>query len=164
MLAATEHLHRRISALSGRIRQLEDALSSIHGKYSSEPHPLLHEDLIHVAEREGEYEGAADEGQGQAQQPVEVLDAFGTLSISEHGISRFFGPTGGSEVRRFYMFSLAACRLLIVPNGNGIRRVCSWYVVPVNPFSSLHPFLNFLSHLTIISHHIGQHRLQSCLT
>ncbi|KAK7461295.1 hypothetical protein VKT23_008474 [Stygiomarasmius scandens] len=27
----------------------------------------------------------------------DVIDAFGTLSISDHGISRFFGPTGGSE-------------------------------------------------------------------
>jgi len=28
----------------------------------------------------------------------DVIDAFGTLSISDRGISRFFGPTGGSEV------------------------------------------------------------------
>ena len=35
----------------------------------------------------------------------EVIDAIGTLSISENGISRFFGPTGGSEVRRFFVTS-----------------------------------------------------------
>lgn len=27
-----------------------------------------------------------------------MIDALGTLSISDHGISRFFGPTGGCEV------------------------------------------------------------------
>ncbi|KDR81325.1 hypothetical protein GALMADRAFT_116293 [Galerina marginata CBS 339.88] len=97
VLAATEHLHRRIARLSGRIRLLEDALSTIQAKHSSEPHPLLHEDLIHVDEQEGEADGAAEEGTTQAPQTSDALDAFGTLSISEHGISRFFGPTGGSE-------------------------------------------------------------------
>ncbi|KAF8159144.1 fungal-specific transcription factor domain-containing protein [Crassisporium funariophilum] len=97
VLAATEHLHRRISKLSGRIRQLEDALSSLHAKHSTEPHPLLHEDLIHTDERDGEGDGEAEEGAGPPTQQGEVIDAFGTLSISEHGISRFFGPTGGSE-------------------------------------------------------------------
>ncbi|KJA16557.1 hypothetical protein HYPSUDRAFT_80028 [Hypholoma sublateritium FD-334 SS-4] len=97
VLAATEHLHRRIANLSGRIRQLEDALSALHAKHSTDPHPLLHEDLIHIAERDGEMEGTGEDGTGPPAQTAEVLDAFGTLSISEHGISRFFGPTGGSE-------------------------------------------------------------------
>ena len=39
---------------------------------------------------------------GQPGQTADVIDAFGTLSASEHGISRFFGPTGGSEVRPYY--------------------------------------------------------------
>ena len=29
---------------------------------------------------------------------AEIIDTFGTLSVAEHGVSRFFGPTGGSEV------------------------------------------------------------------
>ncbi|KAJ3502601.1 hypothetical protein NLJ89_g8811 [Agrocybe chaxingu] len=96
VLAATEHLHRRIARLSGRIRQLEDALAVIHAKHSTEPHPLLHEDLIAAEEHDGT-EDTREEGPGSVPQHKEVLDAFGTLSISEHGISRFFGPTGGSE-------------------------------------------------------------------
>ena len=135
VLAATEHLHRRIARLSGRIRQLEDALSALHAKHSTndEPHPLLHEDLIRAEVEETIAEGGgsyyADEsGEGYYWAPTagaaaaaggsgasanasssktdggggsvaDVLPAFGTLSISEHGISRFFGPTGGSEVR-----------------------------------------------------------------
>lgn len=45
----------------------------------------------------------ADETMGQATQTGDAIDAFGTLSISEHGISRFFGPTGGSEVMSLYI-------------------------------------------------------------
>ena len=96
-MAATEHLHRRISKLSGRIRQLEDALAALHAKHSTDVHPLLHEDLMQTDERD-EADTPADENMGQATQTGEAIDAFGTLSISEHGISRFFGPTGGSEV------------------------------------------------------------------
>ena len=44
----------------------------------------------------------ADENMGQSTQTGDTIDAFGTLSISEHGISRFFGPTGGSEVIPLY--------------------------------------------------------------
>ena len=29
---------------------------------------------------------------------ADIIDTFGTLSVSDHGVSRFFGPTGGSEV------------------------------------------------------------------
>ena len=43
----------------------------------------------------------ADDAMGQGGQTADAIDAFGTLSISEHGISRFFGPTGGSEVMSF---------------------------------------------------------------
>lgn len=42
--------------------------------------------------------GAGGGGPGGSTAP-DAIDAFGTLSISDHGISRFFGPTGGSEVR-----------------------------------------------------------------
>ncbi|KAK0205099.1 fungal-specific transcription factor domain-containing protein, partial [Desarmillaria ectypa] len=95
VLAATEHLHRRIAKLSGRIRQLEDALSSLHSQHSTDRHPLLQDELIFNEEHTAEENGASDDA--TAQPPAEVIDAFGTLSISDHGISRFFGPTGGCE-------------------------------------------------------------------
>lgn len=37
------------------------------------------------------------EDSGSPPHPPDVIDAFGTLSISDHGISRFFGSSGGSE-------------------------------------------------------------------
>ncbi|KAK1221049.1 hypothetical protein PQX77_016095 [Marasmius sp. AFHP31] len=99
---ATEHLHRRISKLSGRIRELEDALAAIHGKHSTQPHPLLDQSLIEATAEEDEgFEKAqvtvSEEASDKTSGGGDPIDAFGTLSISDHGISRFFGPTGGSE-------------------------------------------------------------------
>ncbi|KAF8624941.1 hypothetical protein AX17_006967 [Amanita inopinata Kibby_2008] len=97
VLAATEHLHSRIAKLSGRVRQLENALATLQAKYSDEPHPLLNDvSLLQSGESE-DVEGMAEEATGAPSQSSEVIDAFGMLSISDHGISRFFGPTGGSE-------------------------------------------------------------------
>ncbi|KAH0836884.1 hypothetical protein J3R83DRAFT_8685 [Lanmaoa asiatica] len=96
VLAATEHLHRRIAKMSERIRQLEDALGDLQAQRSTEPHPLLREDLLGVNHKDDEPFLPPDEA-GIPSHPQEVLDAFGTLSITDHGISRFFGPTGGSE-------------------------------------------------------------------
>lgn len=95
MLAATEHLHRKITRLSNRVRLLEDALAHVHGSEGDEPHPLLQEELLsgNIDDRTEEDEGS----QIPTPVPPGILDAFGTLSISENGISRFFGPTGGSE-------------------------------------------------------------------
>jgi len=97
VLAATEHLHRRIAGLRGRVGQLEDALSALHAKYSSDPHPLLQGDLMRMDEQDGDADTTSDEAMDKMS--GERLDAFGTLLIREHGISRFFGQTGGSEVR-----------------------------------------------------------------
>lgn len=99
MLAATEHLHRRIARMGDRIRQLEGALAVLQTQNSDEPHPLLHESLVQGAQdTSGDDMSVITEDTKQQQKTREVLDAFGTLSISDHGISRFFGPTGGSEV------------------------------------------------------------------
>ncbi|KAJ7600992.1 fungal-specific transcription factor domain-containing protein [Mycena floridula] len=97
VLAATAHLHEKIARLSDRIRLLEDALASIHGKHSDEPHPLLQEDLLSGNVDESREENESPEENAARTHGPDVIDAFGTLSISDHGISRFFGPTGGSE-------------------------------------------------------------------
>ncbi|KAF9060968.1 fungal-specific transcription factor domain-containing protein [Rhodocollybia butyracea] len=136
VLAATEHLHRKISRLSGRIRELEDALANVHSKYApddQQPHPLLESDwLLEQADDDDELEPGSNRGRkigklpsdmqgrpmsvgavgddlmdesdgsiftrrSRGSAPGDVIDAFGTLSISNNGISRFFGPTGGSE-------------------------------------------------------------------
>lgn len=98
VLAATEHLHRQIGNMSGRIRQLEDALGLLQSQHSTEPHPLLRDDLRGTDQKD-EFASIAQPGDNAAgpSNPPEILDAFGTLSITDHGISRFYGPTGGSE-------------------------------------------------------------------
>ena len=115
VLAATEHLHRKISTLSDRVRELEDALSTLQAKHSTEPHPLLAAELISSEDKhnpdedsrmqdetmggEPSRKGVNGQASGSGSNAGEIIDTFGTLSISQHGVSRFFGPTGGSEVR-----------------------------------------------------------------
>ncbi|KAF7369259.1 Zn(2)-C6 fungal-type domain-containing protein [Mycena venus] len=115
VLAATEHLHRKIARMGERIRMLEDALTALHaskGGADGAVHPLLvdGEDFSLVTD---DTPALPTSGARRASEPWEVLDAapdgitpnanpdvidaFGTLSISDHGISRFFGPTGGCE-------------------------------------------------------------------
>ncbi|KAI0294497.1 hypothetical protein B0F90DRAFT_1640097 [Multifurca ochricompacta] len=94
VIAATEHLHRRIARMGDRIRQLEDALAVLQASHSTEPHPLLGESSI-IADSGGldeQLQESDDEGAG------EVLKSLGTLSVSDHGLSRFFGSTGGSDL------------------------------------------------------------------
>jgi hypothetical protein len=79
--------------MGDRIRQLEDALALLQASISKEPHPLLHENAIvvdaDIADKPHESE---DEVTG------EVSMALGTLSVSDQGLSRFFGSTGGSDL------------------------------------------------------------------
>jgi hypothetical protein len=99
--------------MSGRIRQLEDALGVLQSQHSAEPHPLLRDDL-RGADQKDEFSPIAQPGDNipGPSNPPEILDAFGTLSITDNGISRFFGPTGGPEVsvllceRDMYSFHL----------------------------------------------------------
>ncbi|KAJ7220750.1 fungal-specific transcription factor domain-containing protein [Mycena pura] len=114
VLAATEHLHRKIARMGARIRRLEDALGALHaaqGGVDAAVHQLLadSEDYSVPEERDpaarrgaGTWEALEDGAEGKAPGGGgggggDVIDAFGTLSISDHGISRFFGPTGGCE-------------------------------------------------------------------
>ncbi|KAI0057395.1 hypothetical protein BV25DRAFT_1831235 [Artomyces pyxidatus] len=94
VIAATEHLHRRITRMSDRIRQLEDALSVLQASHSKEPHPLLQGSFL-ALDREQDPEHEPESGEEEV--ATEALNAFGTMSISDRGTSRFFGPTGGSE-------------------------------------------------------------------
>ncbi len=80
--------------MSDRIRQLEDALSLLQSSISKEPHPLLSENAIVVdTDIPGDkLPESEDEATG------EVSRALGTLSVSDQGLSRFFGSTGGSDL------------------------------------------------------------------
>ena len=83
--------------MSDRIRQLEDALSVLQSTSSKEQHPLLRDSLLVLDPDTNapKNDDGAESDDGEA--PPDVVNAFGTMSITDHGIGRFFGPTGGSE-------------------------------------------------------------------
>lgn len=83
--------------MSERVRQLEDALAILKSSVSEEAHPLLRDELL-ALKVDRPQEGLESES------PHEVpngIDRLGTLSISDRG-SRFFGVSGGSEVRLYF--------------------------------------------------------------
>jgi hypothetical protein len=94
ILADTDQLHKKISEMSNRIRQLEDALAILQATVSDKPHALLSDDHMKIkfgseailpkTEEEDVKEGS--------------LDALGTLTLEDSGESRFFGRSAGVEV------------------------------------------------------------------
>jgi hypothetical protein len=94
-LADTEQLHRKISQMGQRIRQLEDALAIFQSGVSTETHPLLQDHLLGV--KFGPEVRTSDEPVPHRDPIAESVDAFGTLTIGDHGESKYFGPSGGSE-------------------------------------------------------------------
>ncbi|KAI5997750.1 hypothetical protein EDC04DRAFT_2584967, partial [Pisolithus marmoratus] len=97
VLAATEH-HHQLAKMRERIRQLEEALSELQAKHSTEPHPLLQPDLFESSQRDDGAGPLSAEDVAVEEHTPELVEALGTLSISDGGASRFFGPTGGSHI------------------------------------------------------------------
>ena len=80
--------------MGDRIRELEDALAVLQASHSPEPHPLLCEGSILVDTDKPEEQPQESEDEGAE----DVVKSLGTLTVSEHGLSRFFGFTGGSDL------------------------------------------------------------------
>ena len=78
VLANTEALHEKITQLSTRVRQLEDALQEAHNKTSLEAHPLLSDELLQI-KRPLERESQEDSPQQGEAEAAEVIDAVGSL-------------------------------------------------------------------------------------
>lgn len=120
MLASTQELHEKISELANRVRELEvgkrhsrlilqsliaseiqDALRSSHAQLSPESHPLLSEELLRIKaplQREvPAFRNAANSLKEEENNP-DVVDAFGSLSISLSGRAKYFGQTAGAWV------------------------------------------------------------------
>jgi hypothetical protein len=105
VLANTEELHEKIIQLQDRISSLENALATLQAAHSSQPHPLLREDLLELKAPLGTElaPSQAKRRRTEATEPVEpeqgpeVLDALGTLTIEGEGRSVFYGGTAGAE-------------------------------------------------------------------
>lgn len=94
VLAAEDHLRRKMSKLEERMHALEDALAIVQTNESKHPHPLLAQSFLlddddDLLEEEDTKNFFTTSG---------LTDAFGALHV-ENTSQRFFGPSGGSEVR-----------------------------------------------------------------
>lgn len=102
VLASTQELHEKISELANRVRELEDALRSSHSHISSEQHPLLTEELLRIKaplQREvPSLKTSSAVAVKEEESNPDVVDAFGSLSISLSGRAKYFGQTANSWV------------------------------------------------------------------
>ncbi|KAJ7712510.1 fungal-specific transcription factor domain-containing protein [Mycena metata] len=94
ILADTGQLHAKIAEMSQRIRQLEEALAILQGVISSERHPLLATDLLSI---KFAAEAPARKTPPPAGEQDPLLDALGTLTLTDAGEVRYFGRSAGTE-------------------------------------------------------------------
>ncbi|TFK42263.1 hypothetical protein BDQ12DRAFT_710525 [Crucibulum laeve] len=125
VLSGTEELHERIAYLCGRIRELENALRTMQEATTDDPHPLLRLELVHScpdklspSKSASPPTGTSSSGQSRSPQSSlrsppqrvrdltnqlkpedenSVIDAFGTLTIGQYGVTSFIGKTARSE-------------------------------------------------------------------
>ncbi|KAG6897388.1 hypothetical protein C0992_002051 [Termitomyces sp. T32_za158] len=100
VLASTQELHEKISELANRVRQLEDGLRTSHSQLSSEVHPLLTEELLRI-KAPLQREPATMRNQNappvkEEEQNPDIVDAFGTLSITISGRTKYYGTQANS--------------------------------------------------------------------
>ncbi|KAI0730863.1 fungal-specific transcription factor domain-containing protein [Earliella scabrosa] len=95
ILADTDQLHRKISEMSERIRQLEDALAIFQAGISHERHPLLRDELLSI--KFGPEVRRTVDDEHHRDLVSTSIDALGTLTIGEHGETKYFGRSAGSE-------------------------------------------------------------------
>jgi hypothetical protein len=76
-------LHDKISVLSNRVRQLEDALAEAYSVYNNERHPLLSDELLQI-KRPLERESRNELPSPPEAETVEAIDAVGSLSVREN--------------------------------------------------------------------------------
>ncbi|TFK74894.1 hypothetical protein BDN72DRAFT_787970 [Pluteus cervinus] len=101
VLASTQELHEKISQLATRIRDLEDALRASHAQLSPDPHHLLGEELLRIKaplQREPPAQRNSNNTNNtrEEEQNPDVVDAFGSLSVSLSGRAKYYGSTAGS--------------------------------------------------------------------
>lgn len=102
VLANTEELHNKIEVMSARIRELEEALRTVHPEGSVLPHPLLSDAITVISSDSPESSSSSNFAERQPQTSNKadadsVIDAFGTLTIGTRGETIFMGGTARSE-------------------------------------------------------------------
>ena len=82
--------------MSERIRQLEDALAIFQAGISSERHPLLRDELLTI--KFGPEVRRTVDDEHSRNVLSQTIDALCTLTVGEHGETKYIGRSGGSEV------------------------------------------------------------------
>ncbi|KAJ7057013.1 hypothetical protein C8F01DRAFT_1153071 [Mycena amicta] len=142
VLAATDHLHQKLSRMEARMHALEDSLAILHGAESDKPHPLL----LSRETDDSEEETPVEEESTLNLKPVpedesSLVDSLGSLHIDGEGGSRFFGPAGGAESLLLKAKGLEAS---LVPKSAplSLRELDPSYLPPeVNQFITFFPFM-----------------------
>jgi hypothetical protein len=84
-----------MAKMEERMHSLEDALAIIQSTDSKQQHPLL----VHRLVLDDDATEPEDTKLFNSHSGAGLTDAFGGLHMDgDHGASRFFGPSGGSEV------------------------------------------------------------------
>lgn len=113
-MASTQELHEKISELATRVRELEDALRASHNHLSTEPHPLLSEELLRIkAPLQRDVNGsksATSVTVKEEESNPDVVDAFGSLSIALSGKTKYYGHIANSWV----CISMSTNRLFLI--------------------------------------------------
>lgn len=106
VIAATDHLRNKITRLETRMRSLEDALAIMHTSESDRPHPLLVPTNSQDEEVESILKPVPEEQTETFKSQNGLKHSLGTLFLDPQGGSRFFGASGGSEVRLHLLFDI----------------------------------------------------------
>jgi hypothetical protein len=135
VLASTQELHEKITELCSRVRDLEDALRTSHGKNSTEPHPLLTDELLRIKvplQRETPTRNLTIINQQEEENNPDLIDAFGTLATNCSGHTNYYGQFANSWVSRPIIFTPHAGILtflafdpIVLPTGSTMGFVSS---------------------------------------
>ncbi|KAJ7628452.1 hypothetical protein FB45DRAFT_748903 [Roridomyces roridus] len=138
VLAATDHLHQKLTRMEARMHALEDALAILHATDSDTPHPLLNSSPID--DDDDDDEAPALNLKAVSEEPLSqesaLVDSLGSLHIDGEGASRFFGPLGGAEKAKGMQAQLPP-RAAPFP----LRELDPSYLPPeINSFCNAFPF------------------------
>ncbi|KIM31057.1 hypothetical protein M408DRAFT_65857 [Serendipita vermifera MAFF 305830] len=95
ILSNTKDLHDEIDRLRERVKELEEALSTLQSQITPQPHPLLEESLRMVSEKLEPLE--KDFKTEPVEEDESLIDTFGSLTIDHKGQTTWHGPHAGSE-------------------------------------------------------------------
>ncbi|KAK0461217.1 fungal-specific transcription factor domain-containing protein [Desarmillaria tabescens] len=94
VISETGTLHQKVEEMGQRIQELEEALRDFQASTSTEPHPLLRQELLVIKYPPGM---ALPSTQTPDNTTMELSDALGTLTIGDHGDAKYFGHSAGTE-------------------------------------------------------------------